>query len=287
MGSLQITLKNARRMPLDDIVEVRITDNRTNTLTKVVRGRNAARPFTVAGLPDGRSFVLQVFPARHRPVGAIVVTAQGGGTTPVELFSPLDPSRVVRVTFPKYGALPPDLRDVLDRSTLESGAHGGQIIYEGLADVERAGLLNLYAKMESVGFDAATTVWSAVSDIYRVRPDRLFVNVDPWLRDRVKGAVVEGRFHQVDESLHTPPPGFDRADSFKTEDPFGNLQLSFFSSVDAPIRFKVDADIDDAAGIGHAFQVVRNFATHGTTHPYDIHEILVFRQDVVPGYDLA
>ena len=49
----------------------------------------------------------------------------------------------------------------------------------------------------------------------------------------------------------------------------------------------MDADIDDAAGLGHVFQVLRNWLTHGATHPYDIHEILVFRQEVALPYDLA
>ena len=52
-------------------------------------------------------------------------------------------------------------------------------------------------------------------------------------------------------------------------------------------HLEVDADIDNAAGIGHVFQVLRNWITHGTTHPYDIHQILVFRQEVVLPYDLA
>lgn len=75
--------------------------------------------------------------------------------------------------------------------------------------------------------------------------------------------------------------------SYKTADRYGNLQLTFFASQAAPLTFKVDADIDDAAGVGHTFQVLRNWATHGTTHPYDIHKILVFRQEVALPYDLA
>jgi len=91
----------------------------------------------------------------------------------------------------------------------------------------------------------------------------------------------------VSGSLHTPPPGFGHAGSFKTEEQYGNLQLTFFASLAAPLTFKVDADIDDAKGLGHAFQVLRNWVTQGTTHPYDIHEILVFRQEVTLPYQLA
>jgi hypothetical protein len=49
----------------------------------------------------------------------------------------------------------------------------------------------------------------------------------------------------------------------------------------------VDADIDDAGGLGHTFQVIRNWLTRGATHPYDIHQILAFRQEVFLPYDLA
>jgi hypothetical protein len=46
----------------------------------------------------------------------------------------------------------------------------------------------------------------------------------------------------------------------------------------------VDVDIDDAAGLGHVFQVLRNTLTGRPTHPYDIHEILVSYQQLDPGY---
>ena len=46
----------------------------------------------------------------------------------------------------------------------------------------------------------------------------------------------------------------------------------------------VDIDIDDAGGLGHVFQVLRNFLTRRQTHPFDIHEILVYRQKLDPGY---
>jgi hypothetical protein len=141
--------------------------------------------------------------------------------------------------------------------------------------------------MDSFGFDETHTVWSAVEHIYRIRPDRVFADVDVALRDRVKAELISQRFHEVSGKLHTPPPGFVFAGSFKTDERYGNLQLSFFISDTAPIAFKVDADIDDAAGLGHVFQVLRNFVTDGTTHPYDIHQILTFRQEVAPLYDLA
>jgi hypothetical protein len=176
---------------------------------------------------------------------------------------------------------------VLDSSVCEGITGSGAALYTGLTPTQRAGLFNLFAKMSAFGFDDQRTVWSFVERVYRVRPDRIFVDVQPPLRDLVKGAIGTGRFREVSGSLHTPPAGFLSAGSFKTPDTYGNLQLSFFSSASPPLAFKVDADIDDAAGLGHAFQVIRNHLTQATTHPYDIHEILVFRQEVVLPYELA
>jgi hypothetical protein len=106
-------------------------------------------------------------------------------------------------------------------------------------------------------------------------------------RDHVRTAASNGDFEKVSGSLHTPPPGFVSADSFKhTAFQAGVLQLTFFASEAAPLRFRIDADIDDAGGIGHVFQVLRNFLTSGDTHPYDIHQILQFHQLIDPGYAL-
>jgi len=84
--------------------------------------------------------------------------------------------------------------------------------------------------------------------------------------------------------LHRPPDGFTSAQSFKTFDRYGNLQLSFFSNGS---DWAADINIDDAGGLEHAFQVIRNFVAHRPTHPYDIHEILVSFQKIDPGYRLV
>src|SRR5690606_5498316 len=117
------------------------------------------------------------------------------------------------------------------------------------------GLLNLFAKMSGVAFDDGRTVWSYVSGIFGIRADRIFIDVEPELRERVEEAVPTGRFRPVSGKLHEPPQGFSRAGSFKSSEPYGNLQLTFFATIEPPLAYKVDADIDDAAGLGHAFQV--------------------------------
>jgi hypothetical protein len=97
------------------------------------------------------------------------------------------------------------------------------------------------------------------------------------------GFVDEEIFRSVDGSLHHAPAGFVPAGSFKTLDAFGNLQMTFFQGGSS---WRADVDIDDAAGLGHVFQVMRNHFTGDPTHPYSIHQILVAHQHLDPGYRL-
>jgi hypothetical protein len=117
-----------------------------------------------------------------------------------------------------------------------------------------------------------------------VRGDRFFAFVDKELREQVKHSVNAGLFHSVPEILHHLPDefvGFDHAGSFKTDDHFGNLQLTFFTK---GMEWVADIDIDDAGGLGHIFQVIKNHFTNQPTHPYNIHEILMAHQHLDAGY---
>jgi hypothetical protein len=189
--------------------------------------------------------------------------------------------------FPVYDGVNTALQSVLARSAVEqpSGVKGAAL-YDGLDPLQRAGLFNLFAKAGETALPDGSTVWQHVGSLYRIRGDRVFADVALPLRDLVKGGVAGGKFDEVSGSLHTPPPGFCLADSFKSKEPYGNLQVTFFSSLDAPLRFRADIDIDDAAGIEHAFQVLEHWITKGATHPFDIHEILLFHQRLDPAYEL-
>ena len=279
---LTLTFVDSGRNPLDDVLDVTVTSedtNRTIAQLKNVRGTTTLR---VAGLTPLETCRVQAFPMRHRPVGWF---ARAGET--VALPFPVDPERVARVRFPEYVRLGPKADAILQASALEDPPGlAGQPLYEGLSDGPRAGLLNLLAKMRRTSLPGGTLVLDHVESFYRVRGDRVFANVANGLRDLVKIGVQDARFEEVDGSLHTPPTGFSLADSFKTRDHYGNLQVTFFSSLDAPLRFKADIDVDDARGIEHVFQVLRHKLTDGETHPYDIHEILLYHQSLDPLYQL-
>jgi hypothetical protein len=132
---------------------------------------------------------------------------------------------------------------------------------DGLDDIRKAGFLNLVAKANRTHFQMAQanspSVVSFIQELVELRGDRFLAIVRPELRSATVNSLHQDLFHEVSEALQTPPPGFAADRSFKTLDHYGNLQLSFFSSVDGKVA--LDMDIDDAQGFDHIFQVVGNF----------------------------
>ena len=142
-----------------------------------------------------------------------------------------------------------------------------------------------------VGFFNAGTLkeWRTPNSIalrLNGRGDRFFADVALSFPDLIKTATRTGSFKSIDGGLHTPPEGYVEAGSYKSRDGYGNLQLTFFAATASPPGFKLDADIDDANGVEHVFQVLRHWITDSETHPYDIHQILAQYQGLDTGYRL-
>ena len=280
MTTLAVRLLDVHRQRLDDVVDVVVSRVRDGAVIASVRGIHASRSVTVTKLDPGTACAIAVYPLRHRPV--CLVTMLGTSKTVVELICPLHPLRA-QARFPGYDELPAPLVAVLEQSALETGPRG-RALWGALDDLARAGLLNLYAKLSATLLGDAP-IWLHVRRVYRVRGDRIFAEVACDLRDQVKSWASV--FTAVSGRLHAPPPGFAPAGSFKhTAFPSGILQLTFFVSVTAPLTFLVDADIDEADGLGHVFQVLRNWLITGQTHPYDIHQLLI-TQSIDPGYTVV
>jgi hypothetical protein len=80
-------------------------------------------------------------------------------------------------------------------------------------------------------------------------------------------------------------PGYHTVSSYKTFDRYGNLQLTLQRKGDTGTDYAADVDIDDAQGVEHIFQVLRN-GIEGPTNPYDIRDILLQQSPRVdPEYD--
>ena len=180
----------------------------------------------------------------------------------------------------------------------EGFANGNRRFYK-LSGEQKAGLLNLFCKMNAVLLPDGSRPWSHVLKLEQVDRDRVHARTSADLHVQTVYAAIPSMtgdapwFEHVDGSLHRPPNGYAMRHSLKTLERYGNLQLTFFALEGESVADRVDADVDDAAGIEHAEQVFRNegrklarllfgwFARdlpEGTTHPYDIHQILFYHQ---------
>jgi len=238
---------------------------------------------------DGLSsdvYAVQVDPPSYLATGAFVMVGPGGAE--LSMTFPVDQRKVKKVAFPDFNKLEDDAQRVLKATKELAGftpTLTGSKLYNALDDTRRAGLLNIFAKSGTTGLTNGRIVSSYFERLIELRGDRFFVIVPKDLREETKNSALSGLLVEVPEGMHHPPDGFNHAGSWKTLDHYGNLQLTFFASADGA-SWIADVDIDDANGLAHVFQVLRNELTDRPTHPYDIHEILVKFQKLDPGYEL-
>ena len=290
-GKLLLSVLDVYGRPVTEKVDI-FLNNQTLSDARSLRDLDVSHTRELTGLnvfPNGR-YRLEIDALSYHTVSRFV-SIPPDGSQEVTITLPINPKKVVRVDFPEYGsaAICDDARALLERSSNVLNFQGlkGEALYRSVDDTRRAGFLNLVAKANRTVFPAQEgkprSVLSYIQELLELRGDRFFAAIPTDLRSQTINSVHNSLFHEVSELLHTPPPGFSPARSFKTEDDYGNLQLSFFSGPDGV--FALDMDIDDAQGFDHIFQVVGNLFG-GPTHPYNIHEILIARQELDPGYRL-
>src|SRR5262249_34876052 len=286
-GQLTLALVDTHHEPLKDRVDITLRHT-VLAQSSTLRDIDASEVLDIKGLDatQGGIYSVLVYPSHYRPISQFVTINQDAITSKIFVL-PVDPAKVVGIDAPDFEQLPSDLQALLKNSPNVEGFEGksGGDLFQALDDIQKAGLLNIYAKMQHTTFQNKRSVFTYINVLNRVRGDRFFAQIDKVLRDVTINSVASNLFHKVSGELHTPPPNFVPADSFKTLDHYGNLQLTFFSNP-STLEFIVDTDIDDAQGIDHIFQVIRNVFT-GTTNPYDIHEILLEFQNIDPGYELV
>jgi len=254
---------------------------------RVVRNVNTSKRIKIPNLnavPQGL-YRLEVDPLGYMPVSQFVNVESGDGTE-VDLTFAVNPTKVSAVQFPEYAMLPERVQALLQASNNVLGFpnKAGAELYAVLDDTRKAGFLNIVAKCAHTTLVSSMPVIEYLQQLNECRGDRFFARVTQQLREDTKNSVANGHFFEAPELLHHPPVGFESAKSFKTDDHYGNLQLSFFTN---GTDWVADIDIDNANGLEHVFQVVRNALSERPTHPYDIHEILVFYQKIDPGYRLV
>jgi hypothetical protein len=225
-------------------------------------------------------YTVQVTSDFYLPVGRFV-NLHRSGATELTITLPINPEKVRVVVFPKYDDLSTEIRVLLSQSGNASDESAGMTFYSSLGDTERCGLLNILAKTSAVRLSSGRLVVAGLKKITRVKGDRLYIDTDPELFADAASSAAAGLLNTAPGGLHAAPAGYKRIASFKTSDAYGNLQLTFFNKGN---KWQADIDIDDANGLEHIFQVLRNTMKGRPTHPYDIHQILTYHQSLDPGY---
>ena len=289
-GKLKLELVDVYGKRLQENVDIALRNLQTSH-SPVFKKQDASKLITITDLFTGPQGIYQlaISPRSYNPVG-LFVNIKTSGTTETTIPFAVDISKLPKeggVSFPSFVPnVPKTLRTLLANSpnVLRFENKTGQTLFDAFDDIQRAGVLNIARKTLATRFDNGGTVLDRVREIRELRGDRFFAFVDKELREEVKHSVNSGLFHSVTGILHHLPAqfiDFEPAGSFKTDDRFGNLQLTFFMKGDVCVA---DIDIDDAAGLGHIFQVLKNHFTGEPTHPYNIHEILMAHQHLDAGY---
>ncbi len=286
-GKLNLKLLNANGKFLGEKVDVLLRNLQLGGLKKA--SVTATKTFTVAGLstvPQGQHR-MEIDPPSYL-INTRFVSIPASGEESLEIVFAVDPKKVKRVVFPTFNDLSDEAQRLLNASNKVFAQDGksGAVLYDALDNLRRAGMLNIITKTQATPLSNGKTVLPYIHDLRELRQDRFFAIVSKELREETKHSVAAGLFHKADESLHKLPSsfeseGFTPAGSFKTEDRYGNLQLSFFMKGDECVA---DIDIDDASGLEHIFQVLQNLLPGVDTHPYAIRDILLVHQKLDPGY---
>lgn len=281
-AKLQLELRDVYGKFLGEKVDIILRHQVLSEVKKASPNVTAKVEITgLQGAPQGR-YQMEIDPPSYQYISQFV-NMKASGITSRSITFPIDPGKVVKVNFQAFAKLTEDLRILLDKSDKVLSFEGkkGKDLYDALDDIRKAGMLNIATKTNATALSNGRTVLSYIDQLNEIRGDRFFCDVPKELRSETKNSAAEGLFRKVSGSLHTPPPGFQPAESFKTSEKYGNLQLTFFSNGE---KFKADIDIDDAGGLEHVFQVLRNKLSGKPTHPYNIHEVLVAHQHLDPGY---
>lgn len=287
-GTIRLQLVDTGNQPLvDPNVIAEITSLDSSRHFRVQLEANGSANIEIALQNPGMGvYKVTLIPIRYRMVQFFQRVQEGTTTTRAPVMFPVDASKVADIRAPVYGALPDDLRKLLEGAAIQGFGtpkkpKQGADLYAALSAVQKAALLNFYVKAQATVLADGETVFPLLGAPIKLLQDRIFAKVTAHLYEET---LVSSNFHQVPFALHQNIPPYQLFDSYKTRDAMGNLQLTFSRNDDAANDYLVDMDIDEAQGLGHLFEVIENAATQTLTSPYDVREILLVAQGLKPLY---
>ena len=194
----------------------------------------------------------------------------------VELW--VKPDHVRDIEAPTFDGLPPRARSILDTAAMIQERPEdrdlvdlqGEALFRALGPLRKACFLNLVTKAASE--ETTGDILDFVQGLLVSRQDRFFASVGPGLVARLTRSPL---FTSANGSLHAPLPGYAMANvpSFKSRDAHANIQVTFMTHTDTG-AMAADIDIDEASGIEHGFEVIKNAVFRRRTNPYLIREFM-------------
>jgi hypothetical protein len=265
---LKLELTDILDRDLDDDTLIELADTRgSRRYRNEQRVQRAVTLRGIRGCPAAL-YRVRVAPQHYRPRQFFVSLKEGEAASRRIAF-PGEPGKVAGILAPAHSRLPPTLQRLFSET-----------VYASLAPLQKACLLNLAAKAAATILGGASSCLDHWIRILTFQQDRLLIHTTAALE---VAAASSPLFENADAVLHAAPAGYRRTRSFKTKDPHGSLQLTFFRCSEGGEDRLVDADIDEAQGLEHLFEIMRN-AVRGPTNPYDVREILIAGQRIDPGY---
>ena len=285
-SSARGTLRNVRGIPFTDEVTLKFrnqqlsSENRLKTVGACEW--NQVSFDGLAAVPFGL-YSVDITPRKYR-YKAVNLTVPAGGPGQIDEIFFVDPATATP-RFPAFAELQDETQWPRLARVLSISQIADEPSWAKQSNLQKACLLNLYAKMQDVK-PGGRAIFEFVQSITEIRQERIFARVDGPVLELIRNAPAQ--FHTVNGAMHEFESGWTAVDpngSFKTFEKVGNLQLTFAQNADGDLL--ADVDIDDHQGLGHVFDVLGHKISGKETHPYDIHEILWLFQGIETGYDFA
>jgi hypothetical protein len=283
-NSVEISLFDVFGSAIKDDVDITFYNQRAQSLNLRFSVKFQGAPATLPGVPAFPWGLAEAYirPTKYRAKSIFVDVPAGSSPLLINQRMFVDPERVTPI-FPAFSLLQTGARWAALKTVLIASGIGSDSSWNNLKGQQKAGLFNLFAKMQASVQEGAHVGFDFIRKVELFYPERIFAWVD---KDLLKYLVANpAKFESVSGELHNFEGKWkriDRPNSFKTRDDAGILQFTF--AADANGEHIADIDIDDHSGVKHAFDVIKHNITGKDTHPYNIHQILVSFQGVDPGY---
>lgn len=296
-SDVRVDFKDVFGETIRDKVEVKIYNTQLQSLKDVYNTEFKGAPQILSQVPAFPTGHAQMFvtPNKYR-FKQRFISVQAGETHPniqkndITEFFFVEPSKAkphpiefADLAAKTYGE---ELLRILKASKIGAAA------WNGLDKRNRATILNLCAKMSKETVKSGAKLIAFVESIDQTWLDnkhfeRIYARVKKELLQALRNHPQV--YFSVNGGLHKFPPGWTSvkgADSFKTlQDSAGNIQLTFAEQDDEE-GYLADIDLDDHKGLAHVADVLKHKFSGKNTSPYDIHQTLVFAQQLDPEYRL-